>query len=47
MTPLDWAMIVVWVAGTSALGVYFRRCAGNTRDYLLAGRRLRWWRLRF
>ena len=45
MTPLDWAMIVVWVAGTSALGVYFRRCAGNTRDYLLAGRRLRWWQI--
>jgi len=45
MTWLDWTTIAVWVVGTSALGVHFRRSAGNTRDYLLAGRRLRWWQI--
>ncbi len=45
MTWIDWTVIGVWVVGTSALGVHFRRSAGNTRDYLLAGRRLRWWQI--
>ncbi|MHC4179446.1 MAG: sodium:solute symporter family protein, partial [Planctomycetota bacterium] len=45
MTRIDWAMVVAWVVGTSALGVYYRRYVASTRDYLLAGRRLRWWQI--
>ena len=41
MTPLDWLMIALWVVGTSAFGVYFKKHVKTTRDYLLAGRRLR------
>ena len=45
MTLIDWTGVVLWVVGTSAFGVYFQRYIGNTRDYLLAGRRLRWWQI--
>ncbi|MFH1923863.1 MAG: hypothetical protein ABIP48_28730 [Planctomycetota bacterium] len=45
MEPLDWIMIVLWVVGTSAFGVYFQKHVRSTRDYLLAGRRLRWWQI--
>jgi SSS family solute:Na+ symporter len=45
MTSFDWAMVVFWVVGTSAFGVYFRKYVKSTRDYLLAGKRLRWWQI--
>ena len=45
MTLIDWACVVLWVVGTSVFGVYFQRYIGSTRDYLLAGRRLRWWQI--
>ena len=45
MAHVDWMMIVLWVVGTSAVGVYFQRYVKSTRDYLLAGRRLRWWQI--
>ncbi len=43
MTALDWIVVAVWVAGTSGVGVYFRRYVRSTSDYLLAGKRLNWW----
>jgi len=45
MEIIDWIMIAIWVVGTSAFGVYFQRYVKSTRDYLLAGRRLRWWQI--
>jgi SSS family solute:Na+ symporter len=45
MSTADWIMVVAWVAGTSALGVAFKRRVKTTRDYLLAGRRLSWWQI--
>jgi SSS family solute:Na+ symporter len=45
MGDLDWTMLVFWVVGTSAFGVYFQRYVKSTRDYLLAGRGLRWWQI--
>lgn len=45
MTVIDWTMIVVWVLGTTIFGLYFRRFTTTTGDYLLAGRRLRWWQI--
>ncbi|HIQ22032.1 MAG TPA: hypothetical protein EYH34_12490 [Planctomycetes bacterium] len=45
MAATDWTMVALWVVGTSLLGAYFQRYVGSTRDYLLAGRRLRWWQI--
>ena len=42
---LDWIVMVFWVVGTSVLGLYFQRYVKSTRDYLLAGKRLRWWQI--
>ncbi len=38
-------MIAFWVVGTSLFGIYFQRYVKSTRDYLLAGKRLRWWQI--
>ena len=45
MNWFDWLMVVLWVVGTSGLGIYFQRYVNSTRDYLLAGKRLRWWQI--
>lgn len=45
MTCFDWIVVVAWVVGTSAFGFSFRRHVKSTRDFLLAGRRLRWWQI--
>ncbi|MHC4404663.1 MAG: sodium:solute symporter family protein [Planctomycetota bacterium] len=45
MEYVDWMMVALWVVGTSAFGVSFKRYVTTTRDYLLAGRRLRWWQI--
>lgn len=45
MTYIDWIVVVVWVVGTSAFGFSFKRHVKSTRDFLLAGRRLRWWQI--
>ncbi len=43
MTILDWIVVLVWVVGTSGVGLYFHRYVHTTSDYLLAGKRLNWW----
>lgn len=43
MTSLDWALVILWVVGTSAVGLYFVRRVRSTADYLLTGKRLNWW----
>ena len=45
MAIVDWAMVIVWVIGTSGFGLYFQKYVNSTRDYLLAGKRLRWWQI--
>ena len=45
MTALDYAMIVLWVVGTSLVGVFFQKYIKTTKDYLLAGKRLKWWQI--
>lgn len=45
MTYIDWITVSIWVVGTSVFGLYFKRYVKSTRDYLLAGRRLRWWQI--
>lgn len=43
MTPLDWSVLVVYLVGIVAFGVWSGR--GNTKidDFFLAGREMRWW----
>ena len=43
MSALDWIIVIVWVAGTSAVGLYFHRYVRSTSDFLLTGKRLNWW----
>jgi len=42
MMPLDYAVVVVYILGITALGAQFMRGQTSTRDYFLAGRSLGW-----
>lgn len=39
----DWLVIIVYLLGVIALGVWFGRDQHNTRDYFLGGRNIPWW----
>jgi solute:Na+ symporter, SSS family len=39
----DWAVIVLYLAGVTALGLRFGREQRTTRDYFLGGRNIPWW----
>ena len=39
--PLDWAIVVVYLVGTAAIGFYVKRYIRNMDDYVVAGRALR------
>jgi len=43
LAPLDWTVIVAYLAGIIALGVWLGRGQKSTRDYFLGGRDLPWW----
>ena len=43
LAPLDWVVIVAYLAGIIALGVWLGRGQKSTRDYFLGGRDLPWW----
>lgn len=45
MTGLDWVVVMVWVLGTSLFGFYFSKYVKSARDYLVAGRKLKWWQI--
>lgn len=45
MTALDWAVAAVWVLGTSLFGTWFVRRVKTAKDYLVAGRKLKWWQI--
>src|SRR5580698_7214091 len=40
---LDFAIIVLYLAGITLFGIYFRRGQQSLRDYFLGGRRAPWW----
>ncbi|HLZ13139.1 MAG TPA: sodium:solute symporter [Candidatus Acidoferrum sp.] len=44
---LDLAIVVFYLLGVTALGVYFRRGQQNVRDYFLGGRTAPWWAIAF
>ncbi|MBI5383061.1 MAG: hypothetical protein HZA90_00085 [Verrucomicrobia bacterium] len=39
----DWAIIVAYLLGVIALGVWFGKDQRNTRDYFLGSRNIAWW----
>jgi SSS family solute:Na+ symporter len=45
--PLDFAIVIVYLLGVTALGIHFRRGQQDTKDYFLGGRTAPWWALAF
>src|SRR5712671_2228113 len=43
--PVDLAIVVVYLLGVTALGLWFRRGQRDVRDYFLGGRSAPWWAL--
>ncbi|MDX1951600.1 MAG: sodium/solute symporter [Verrucomicrobiota bacterium] len=43
----DWIVIVIYLLGIIALGVYFGRDQKNTRDYFLGSKNIPWWGIGF
>ncbi len=43
--PIDLAIVVAYLLGITALGLYFRRNLHSTTDYFLGGRTAPWWAL--
>jgi solute:Na+ symporter, SSS family len=44
---VDLVIVIVYLLGITALGVYFRRGQQDARDYFLGGRTAPWWALAF
>jgi SSS family transporter len=44
---LDLAIVIVYLLGVTALGIYFRGQQRDVRDYFLGGRTAPWWALAF
>jgi SSS family solute:Na+ symporter len=45
--PIDLGIVIAYLLGVTALGIYFRRGAQNAKDYFLGGRTAPWWALAF
>ena len=43
----DWAVIMVYLAGIIALGIWFGKDQKNTRDYFLGSKNIPWWGIGF
>ena len=45
LSYLDWAIIIGWLIGITMIAIYFGRRVKTLDEYLLAGRKLRWWQV--
>jgi len=45
--PVDLAIVIAYLLGVTALGVWFRREQQDARDYFLGGKSTPWWALAF
>jgi solute:Na+ symporter, SSS family len=45
--PVDLAIVIGYLLGVTALGIYFRRGQRNVADYFLGGRAFPWWAISF
>ena len=44
MQPLDWFVVLIYMAATLALGIYLsRRASRSLEDFFVSGRSLPWW----
>ncbi|MGH9675643.1 MAG: sodium:solute symporter family transporter, partial [Candidatus Acidiferrum sp.] len=43
--PFDLAIVIAYLLGVTALGIYFRRGQQDAKDYFLGGRTAPWWAL--
>ena len=46
-TALDFFVMIVYLAGTTALGVWLGRGQKDAKDYFVAGKRIPWWAILF
>lgn len=46
-TALDWGILIVYLAGTTALGVWLGRGQKDARDYFVANGSIPWWAVLF
>jgi len=46
-TTLDWAVLVIYMIGTTALGIWLGRGQKDARDYFVAGGTIPWWAVLF
>jgi SSS family transporter len=46
-TWLDYAMVIVYLAGMILIGVYFSRREKGTEDFFVGGRKMPWWAVGF
>src|SRR5919107_2426201 len=46
-TPLDAAVLLLYLAGTTALGMYVGRRQRDAKDYFVADRAIPWWAILF
>src|SRR5579859_2128419 len=45
--PIDLGIVIAYLLGVTALGVYFRRGSQDAKDYFLGGRTAPWWAFAF
>ncbi len=45
MNPLDWLIVICYLAGMIALSFYLARGQKNIKDYYLAGNTTKWWQI--
>lgn len=46
-TTLDWAVLLLYLVGTTILGIWLGRGQKDVRDYFVAGGRIPWWAVLF
>jgi solute:Na+ symporter, SSS family len=46
-TSLDWGLLLLYMAGTTALGIWLGRGQKDARDYFVAGGTIPWWAVLF
>src|SRR6202161_4285535 len=45
--PIDLGIVIAYLLGVTALGIYFRRGSQDAKDYFLGARTAPWWALAF